>query len=109
MTKNTPKTYNSDDTNNSAILHEFFTLYREFHESMSRSCADKLIAFLENETKSKHFIEHARFNPHIELHVSIETDVEATITALKSWINDKVQIEVPIKFLKDLKFWITKE
>ena len=109
MKKKPHDTFNTSDIEHSAIIHEFLSLFREFHESMSRNSAEKVLLFLQDDSKRREFVEHARFNPHPETHQDVENDIDATVTSLRSWINDKVESDVPGEFLHDLRSWVINE
>lgn len=93
----------------SGVIHEFVQLHREFHEYMNRKSSENLLEFFSNEEKRKAIIEHGQFNPHPETHQSIERDIEALETALKSWEDETVGPEVVVKYLNDLRYWLVAD
>ncbi len=98
--------FNPETADRSHVLHEFFSLHKEFFENLSYASAKRLIHFLKDAEKSKSIIQHALFDPHPKTHGKIENDIENTIIALTSWVEGKVDVEVPSDFLNDLKKWI---
>ena len=104
-----PAHYNQDHNDRSFLIHEFLTLYKDFSETLSTYAGEKILNFLQDPKKIKSFVSHALFNPHPETHTNVEADIESTITAIKSWMSGKVDVEIPLLFIQDLKKWIVED
>lgn len=101
--------FNDESADRSYLLHEFLTIYKDFSETLSQNSGLRMLHFLQDQDKYKSFIAHALFNPHPETHDSVENDIENTIVALNSWMDGKVNVEVPYDYLLDLKKWLMKD
>ncbi len=107
MTKKNPS-FNPDDARFSYVIHEFFTLRKDFIESQNPVSAKNLLRFLSDKEKLQLFIAYAIHNPH-PTHDSVEDDIEQTELALKGWIEGTIEIGTVNSFLGDLNAWITKK
>lgn len=102
-----PPKFDPEDIDRSHILHQFFSLRKEFLQQLSHSSAHDLKQFLSDPEKFKSFTEHAHFNPRPKIQENVEDDIENTIVALDHWLQGKVGAEVPSDHIETLYYWIT--
>lgn len=89
------------------VVEKFNQLHKEFHQSYSEESAKKLLNFFQDPETFLTAKRCARNNPHPLTHQNFESDWEAVQVSLKNWISRKVDLAVPLKFLDDIKTWIS--
>lgn len=91
----------------SEVVQKFNQLHKEFHQSYNVESAKKLLNFFQDSEIFLTARRCARNNPHPLTHQNFESDWEAVQISLKNWIAKKVDLAVPLKFLDDIKTWIS--
>ncbi|MGL4348957.1 MAG: hypothetical protein ACRCSV_05870 [Chlamydiales bacterium] len=91
----------------SEVVEKFNRLHKEFHQSYNEESAKKLLNFFQDPETFVTARKCARNNPHPLTHQNFESDWEAVQISLKNWIGKKVDLSVPLKFLHDIKIWIS--